>query len=816
MTDPEIVADVARGMAEGQYFLLLGAGSSIGATGGNGIPLPTAVQLRDVLIDKFGIETDEENFSLAEVYRYLQLTKRQEAQAFLYDWFTNCTPSWQGVLAEFNFRRIWTLNVDDVVENAFKSVSRPLESLSWRERFSDRDSATDQQIIHLHGLAARLCGKDADENALVFSLSEYAHEVATPLAWHKVFHDELASKAFLIIGAQLTQEIDLIETLERGSAARESTGLPSVLVVPTISHIRRTQVESYGFVVVESRGEDFMQELLQRYRETVSNLGGVVGPSTQGLLKFQQQFINLTDFDQNTSKYADSQDFYSGYQPTWNTIKANNDVVLEKTGQVASEVSDLAVSDQVYQQIVFLTGNPGSGKSTGLLRVASNLIGLGMRPYLFRADEYMDIEATIEWLKRVPRTILFFDDFADHSTTLNGLATRCHEENVRLLLVGSDRAARIPMIRDRIDTQFLDLSKAHWYGKMSNSDVNAIIDKLYEQGRLGRITRWNRQQQRTHFIESAERSLFEAMSELEWGHGFRDRVRNLYQTLPTDELRNLYAAASLCYDQSIPIPIGIAADFAGIAPSKLAAIIEDQCRGILLLTRTGIRPPHRMTASLALRTLPRQVRAVTSLALAKSMAPHVDDRAMRSGTREYRIVRHLAHYKTVIHNAGEHEGRRWYDELRPYYDWNGRYWDQRALFESAHEQYAPARSYAERSIQVHPHAFGFNTLGTVLLHMAIYEGSAEALNEGVRNLAEAKRFRDWEEREHPFTAFFGLLIRFARKWGISEIPQQIRNSWPVWLREAQSSQFFSTPRGYDMLQNWQRQWIRLVNPSLSP
>ena len=424
----------------------------------------------------------------------------------------------------------------------------------------------------------------------------------------------------------------------------------------------------------------------------------------------------------------------------------------------------------------------------------------------------MDVDATIDWLKVVPRTVFFFDDFADNSTTLQRLAKKCQDENVRLLLVGSDRPTRMPMIKDRIDDHYLDLSGAYWYGKMTDSDIGRLISKLHERGRLGRITRWNPQRQRAHFYESGERSLFEAMSELEWGSGFRDRVRNVYQSLITDGLKNLYAAACLCYDQSIPIPVGIGADFSGIAPMNLANIIENQCRGILVLTRTGIRPPHRMTASLVLRSLPRKIRAETSLSLAKSLAPHIDERAMRSGTREYRIVRHLAHYKTVIFNAGEIDGRTWYDNLRQYYDWNGRYWDQRALFESAHEQYAPARSYAERSIQVHPHPFGYNTLGTVLMHMAIHGGSVEALIEGIKNLSEAKRFRDWEEREHPFTAFFGLLLRFARKWGISEVPQPIRNSWAVWLREAQSSQFFSTSRGYDMLNNWQTQWVRLANP----
>ena len=239
------------------------------------------------MVQDFDIDNDDEPLTLAEVYSYLHLSNRKEVATYLREWFTECTPSWQRSLAEFPFRRIWTLNIDDVIEKAFASVAKPLESLSWNERFSDGSVANCQQIIHLHGSANRLSDQEDNDGVLVFSLSEYAREVANPRTWHKVFHDEIASKPFVIIGAQLIEEIDLIEALERGSAARESTGLPSVLVVPRISDVRRTQIEAYGFVIVESTGEEFIHSLLKQYRQTISNLGGVVGFSTPELLKFQ-------------------------------------------------------------------------------------------------------------------------------------------------------------------------------------------------------------------------------------------------------------------------------------------------------------------------------------------------------------------------------------------------------------------------------------------------------------------------------------------------------------------------------------------------
>ena len=79
--------------------------------------------------------------------------------------------------------------------------------------------------------------------------------------------------------------------------------------------------------------------------------------------------------------------------------------------------------------------------------------------------------------------------------------------------------------------------------------------------------------------------------------------------------------------------------------------------------------------------------------------------------------------QTVSRLIGTQTARTWYESIREFYDWNGRYWDQRALLESKLGEHETARSYAERSIQVHPHSFGYNTLGTVLLRMAIQQGS---------------------------------------------------------------------------------------------
>lgn len=805
MTETELLDKLAEGLAHREYSLFLGAGASVGATGGDGRPLPTGTGLRDQLVSEFNIDVGNVPPSLQHVYENLRRNQPDKLTKYLVDRFTNCKPNWQHLLAEFFWQRIWTLNIDDVLEQAFKAESRPLRSLVWHQRFSDPAPSGSQQLIHLHGSAARLVLGEKNDQELVFSFAEYAQAVSTPLTWQRVFFDQFAERPFLVIGARLTEEFDLAEVLQRGSSSMTGTGFPSVIVLPSITQFDKEQLESAGLIVVESEGENFINDLLSRYRSAESRLKEVYGSHSPSVARYLQQFIDLRTY-QPIQKPEN--DFYSGFEPTWATILAGDDALFDVTARAAEQVVKVAMGDEIVQQVHLISGDPGGGKSACLLGVAQEIVKSGGRPFLFRADETLDIGATIEWLKLVPRTVMFFDDCGAFAMDIQRLAERCVSESVRLVVVGADRSGRLKHIRDRIDANFLFPPKTNWCGRLSDQDIDSILDKLHSRGRLGKITRWPKSERFNYFKIRAGRRLFDAMAELEGGAGFEDRISAIYQSFPTERLKFLYSAACLCYESGIPLPTGIAAEVTGMPPRELVATLKSDWLGVLLLTRTGIRPPHRLTASLVVNSiLSREDKFDSTLALAKAIAPHIDRQAIRLDTREHRIIRQLMDEAAVIRHVGPKLGREWFDALRELYGWNGRYWDQRALFESKLGQHATARSYAERSIDVHPHPFSYNTLGTVLLRTAEQTGDSRALLEGIRNLDRSRSFAQWEMREHPYVTFFTGMLRFVQTWGIGKVPDRSRTDWTLWYREARSFRLFAQGNMRKLLEDWQKTWL---------
>ena len=802
------MARISEGVYRGEYSLLLGAGASIGSLGGNGEPLPSGRELRDRLVSDFSIQTGGQTISLPRAYAAAKRIDSGRLENFIRNQFTHCKPDWQHMLVDFDWHRIWSLNVDDIIENVYGSRKIPVDRFNWTSAFRDVAKAQ-RQVIHLHGFAKDSADEDPSDSDLVFSIQDYVTTIRDMRTWHAVFTDEFSGRPFIVLGASLVDEFDLQAALV-GSASTTTRGFPSVIVLKEVSALERDELTSLGLVVIESGAQTFVSELhteVQRYRE---KLGGLYGQTIdRQVARFLQQFIDLREYQPNRTD--SSRNFYEGYEPHWRNILDEDDAILDTTEGSLSTIRRIVDENEIQQGVHILTGNPGTGKSTGLLRIANHFIAEGLPTFQFRGDEDIDIPATTEWLRRMPKTVLIFDGCADFADSIGELVEESTSSKIPLLLVGSERTNRRRILEYKVSSKFLRLDSAYEYRLLSDTDIDSLIDKLASRRRLGRITRQSRQQQRAYFRSTASRRLFEGMANLERGLGFRKRIQDGYQLLKNENIKRLYAASSIAYEAGYQLPIGISSKIAGMTVKSLENILVSDEQDMMLIGINGVRPPHRITATLVVESAlseNEKFQATQSLMLA--LAPHIDVGAIRSLTRPYRLLRRLMDQESVMRLMGPILGRNLYEVLQGAYDWNGRYWDQRALFESELGSHAQARSYAEHSLQIHRHPFALNTLGTVLGRIAVQEGDSEILRDAIRNLEYARDHRRWDASEHPYVTFFTTMIRFGQEWGLAAIPTQLRNTFTEWFNRANNSSVFSNTHTEEQLRRFQRDWLNLV------
>ena len=806
--DPAQLARVAEGVGRGEYSLLLGAGASIGALGGNAEPLPSGPMLRDRLVSDFSIPTEGQTIALPRAYAAARRNDPERLEQYIRSQFTHCKPDWQNILSNFDWHRIWTLNIDDIVENVYRSRNISFDQFNWTSKFRD-GSKSERQIIHLHGFAKDSSDSDPEDSELVFSIQEYAATLKDTRAWHTVFTDEFSERPFIVLGASLVEEFDLQHALS-SSAASTTRGFPSIIVLKEVTSLERDELMELGLIVVETEAKSFMTDLqieVQNFRKQLAGLyGQFFDPK---VARFLQQFIDLRQYQPNRD--ARTRNFYAGYEPQWRNILDEDDALLETTENSLSTIRSIASQEKYAQSIHVLSGASGTGKSTGLLRVASQFIADGRPTFQFRGEEDLDVDATIQWLERMQETVLIFDGCADFADSIGDLAEACESSSIRLLAVGAERTRRQRIIEQKIANRFLHLSPVYEYRLLSDKDIDSLVDKLSLRRRLGRITRRNRPHQLNYFRSFASRRLFEGMANLEGGRGFQARIRENYRLVSDESVKRLYAACSVAYELGYPVPLGISSKIAGLTSTQLEASLVSDEQEIMLIDRNGVRPPHRITAGMIVESaLSRDERFNAMRSLMLALAPHIDITAIVNLTRPYRLLRRLMDQESIMRLVGSDLGRILYEVIQDAYDWNGRYWDQRALFESELGNHAQARSYAEHSLKTHHHPFALNTLGTVLGRMAVQDGDIEVLREAIRNLEYARDHRRWDASEHPYVTFFSTMVRFGQEWGLAAIPTQLRSAFTEWVNQASRSIVFSNASTQQQLRTFQRDWLSLA------
>ena len=822
------------GMVRGEYNLLLGAGASLGALGGDKAPLPGARDLAQELLASFGIDSGGRDLDLKLAYELVEGRRDRQARnrnEYLRLRFSQCSPTWHSFLASLRWRRIWTLNIDDVVESVYQrgdTAAQTARTYNWPDDFVERGSLQNElQVVHLHGCAFL---QDPEAQALVFSITEYLSAGAGRHAWHQVFGSLFLQEPFIVIGARLTDEYDLADFLRRGNNAYKLTGRPSLLVLRQIPALEAGLFRKWGLVPVESDAQSFLHELISessRHRAKMAPVllqsGEVLAPHA---ISFLNQFRALRDGGDR--QLAGRRDFYGGDEPNWDDIERSRDARFEMVDVVLGKLLPVAgvTEERARQQVHCIWGGPGSGKSTVLLRIAREVIGRGLDAYLFRGEERLDVAAMLWWLRQATKSVLFFDGLADVSGDIGWLLSKCAELNIRLLVVGTERESRLQHVYSEISPEYLLAGEEHKLDRLSDPDIEALLTKLGAEGRLGVLTRASVEGRRQFFVKQAGRQLFAGMAELEGGRGFSARIKREYlDDVQSQTLRNLYAQVCMAYVFGYALPVGIAATASGVEADLIIESVESNgaLSGILRIEGKGLKPRHRVVASMVINVaVEREARYRLSQELARTLATHVSPSAISQRTLAYRIVRNLMDQDVVVDWAGGDRARSWFEGLSGEYGWNSRFWEQRALLEARFGGFPQARSYAERALQAQRHPFSLNTLGTVLLRMAVeyYEaGSDEAEEvfwEGVAHLRDARelRSRPGEGSQHPYVTFFSYAQRHVlRSYADQTVPARLATEWQRWMTGAENASVFLHTENRQMLQDFQRDWLLLATRS---
>lgn len=774
----DLVERLLPGLRAGRYHLVLGAGASLDCSNESG-SLPNARTLAAKLVA--GITDAPADVSLPRAYETMLATSGQDAtHELLRELFSGCgCQEWHRSLTRIPWERIWTLNIDDVMEGAYASSterSQDVHTVLPKDELQHLGGAQESTcIVHLHGYVGQIQRRVDPE--LTFSLQEYLASVraADTATWHSTFRYIFSTAPLIILGATLSEELDFLEVVRRGNTS-EKYGYPSVIVRPEISAFERDEYRRWGLTPVIATADTFIAALHE-------SLGSIeVRPSElYGNRYTIRTFVAPSDVVQIPRK---DHDFFGGDHPQIDDIRSGYDAVPRWLTSLVDEIGQ-PYGDSKSTRLYLLHGSAYSGKSTAVIRLAIELESRGWTPYFLAGQERLDPEELLKFFADRPDSVLVLDEVRWEADDLRACFQLFKEKQSRLIVIGSERTSRIELVRKSIGDRYIAGLNSSLFIEPTSELWSAILDVRGRHARLGRLERSSDRARKLHFADHAH-DLYSSLAALEDAKGFLSRTTAEIERLGVAE-REVLALLGIAAYQGLPLPVGLASAVTSLSHWDVERAID---HGPLYdWVRRGLPEPgiislrHRFLGDrIAEGEIDLMIERGIGELVADAcvvLAPQVNIDAIRSRTLSFRLTRALMNAELVERLVGRDLVDAWYERLRESYDWHARYWEQRAL--AMRSDLERAQSFASRAVRRHRDAFSLNTLGTILMRRAIASAESESTTmiywrEATGALRESRQVGRGRF-EHPYVTCFvythRLLGRVQQAANLEEIEAEL-------------------------------------------
>lgn len=570
------LAYLKRVIDNNDLVLFSGAGFSCDATNLKGNRLPLTPELCNIFwhyLD-LGGTYDGSNLSklfdlaLADKKGHVALKELLENNLLVKEF-----PQWYEFLTNFYWYRIYTTNIDDLVESVFsKSLTEikkidPISATS--QDFKERDQFLNSiQYIKLHGSLPGI------PTHLTFSVSQYATRSAiTHDVWYDHFVRDYATHPTLFVGTELNEPLFYqYISVREGKNSREGGTLDfserrpkSFLIAP---NIKKGDIEFYknmNIIAVNAYAKDFFEWLSNEYRKVPSRIEIIKSKQPDFALIYSEfedvlnkdQVLSLEEFYSCFEKVPDlvektdhPKNYLLGYSPSWQDIYNNLDAPRDISNEI-SEILELSFEEDKLS-LFTLIGSAGSGKSTIMLRVAKTLKNRGYTVLYSNGRKLPSIGSLREALNILTNRVFIFIDNGEVSSPVipSLIKEMLTVDRPPVVFIASqanlyDRLER--KLTGRIRPTLLKVPN------LSKNDITSVIKCLDRFGLLGKLQGKNLKDQIFEFEIRAKSQILVAMKEATRGQGFAQIIKEEFDNITPDNSRILLLCVALASAENLSL-----------------------------------------------------------------------------------------------------------------------------------------------------------------------------------------------------------------------------------------------------------------------
>jgi hypothetical protein len=472
----------------------------------------------------FGSEAYDKSSALGEIYRLAMRTSgtllkqhldlvftvdRETIPPRYCDWFS------------LPWYRIYTLNIDDLDQAVSETCAlpRPLKIVSAMNSTPADISRSELGVVHLNGQLS-------DFPDLTFDPPTYGHRTSRHDAWYQQFIADIVTRPTFFIGTILEEPPFWHYLSQRGDKGGASEMRPrSWLLTKNIPASKRALLEEFNIEMIDAYESEFYENLIKdemsRYRQVAAELADQVDAAGEGYI------VDVQTATRQATK--GSADFLLGQDPTWSDVRRGFAAEFDWDREFIEELRQS--SDGCW----VIHGDPGSGKTTSLMRAAAVLASEGNTVlWITRETAKTSVQMAEEMAKRNPDYV-FVDNLQRFSESAAGFMNAIMRKS-GAVVVGGIRTGRLNGLS--LQTA-LPQAAYKRMPDLSDRDAVALIGKLDAGNRLGALLSLSALDRVEQITKHAGRQLLVALIEATSGRRFHQKI--------ADECTGLVGTELACY-----------------------------------------------------------------------------------------------------------------------------------------------------------------------------------------------------------------------------------------------------------------------------
>lgn len=515
---------LARRMKRQQPILFTGAGFSYEAKNVHGQELPLGEGLKKLMLDEFlCLDPTSDEYgdwcktTLADVYEYAVSRQGiEKSVAFVRNIFSDCVPEdFQKVIANYPWSKIYTLNIDDLMENAAPQGRFNVVN-SRNNGYKTAHKAID--YIKLHG-----CVRNYSEG-FIFSNSDYTQSVSgyQDCRFANLVSDMQTSDFVFLGTANDERDVDYYLTRFGYSPGTPQGGFFFVCYKPNA--VIKNKILSKGAHLLDMTCREFAEWLDSQADSTK------VTARTIGKANFDKNFLYVNRlFKAKVNIQNFKSNLYFGEDPEWLDIFKDWDFKSPVTERIFDTIDQVSKSSS-ENSVISITGKALGGKSVLLKRIGYELIARGYEVLEFTGFTF-NIKSFKEYASSLPGQdiALLVDRGSYHYNLITSLAEEFPADK-HLVIVTVDR----PYFHFK---KHYELSQLPGYSHFEIDDLSieerteiakSAVETLDDKNFLGKLKGKSREEQIKFFIKG---DIAESLWNLTRGSNFRRKLLDSYNKI---------------------------------------------------------------------------------------------------------------------------------------------------------------------------------------------------------------------------------------------------------------------------------------------